>query len=121
KLLLRMLEEIFNIRIAKSSSEQNKSLDWQHYIKRIIAFIWLQKLANANLHGVPKNQIKRQHKGQTIRGRLNVRKSINPLHQNDEIVSTFRDKQIDIQIGQIIFQAYQILKADFEIGRINIP
>lgn len=121
KMLFRMLEEIFNIRITKSASEQNRSLDWQHYIKRIIAFIWLQKLANANLHGVPKTQIKRQHKGQTIRGRLDVRKSMKPLHQNDEIVSTFRDKQIDKQIGQIIFQAYQILKADFEIGKINIP
>lgn len=121
KLLLRMLEEIFNIQITKSASQQNKSLDWQHYIKRIIAFIWLQKLANANLHGVPKTQIQKQHKGQTIRGRLNVRKSIKPLHQNDEIISTFREKQIDKQIGQIIFQAYQILKTDFEIGKINIP
>ena len=121
KLLLRMLENIFNIRITKSSSEQNKGLEWQHYIKRIIAFIWLQKLSNANLHGVPKKQVKRQHKAHTIRGRLDVRKSIKPLHQNNEIISTFRDKQIDIQIGQIIFQAYQILKTDFEIGRINIP
>jgi 5-methylcytosine-specific restriction enzyme subunit McrC len=121
KLLLRMLEEIFNIQITKSASVQNKSLDWQHYIKRIIAFVWLQKLANANLHGVPKTQIKKQQKGQTIRGRLDVRKSTKPLYQNDEIVSTFREKQIDKLIGQIIYQAYQILKTDFEIGKINIP
>ncbi len=120
KLLFRMLEEIFNIQIKKSESEQNKCSDWLHYIKRIIAIIWLQKLANANLHGVPKTQIKKQHKGQTIRGRLDVRKSIKPLHQNNEIVSTFREKQIDKIIGQIIFQAYQILKTDFEIGKINI-
>ncbi len=51
KLLFRMLEEIFNIRITTSASQTSKSVDWQHYIKRIIAFIWLQKLANANLHG----------------------------------------------------------------------
>lgn len=121
KLLLRMLEEIFNIQIIKSASQQNKSLDWQHYIKRIIAFIWLQKLANANLHGVPKTQIKKQNRGQAIRGRLDVRKSIKPLHQNNEVISTFREKQIDKQIGQIIFQAYQILKTDFKIGKINIP
>lgn len=121
KLLLRMLEEIFNIQITKSASQQNKSLDWQHYIKRIIAFIWLQKLANANLHGVPKTQIKKQNRGQAIRGRLDVRKSIIPLHQNDEVISSFREKQIDKQIGQIIFQAYQIVKKDFEIGKINIP
>ncbi len=121
KMLFRMLEEIFNIRITTSASETSKSVDWQHYIKRIIAFIWLQKLANANLHGVPKTQIKREHKGEAIRGRLDVRKSMKPLHRSNEVVSTFREKQIDSSIAQIIFQAYNILKADFEIGKINIP
>lgn len=121
KMLFRMLEEIFNIRITSSASQTSKSIDWQHYIKRIIAFIWLQKLANANLHGVPKTQIKRQYKGQAIRGRLDVRKSLKSLHQSNEVVSTYREKQVDGHIAQIIFQAYQILKADFEIGKINIP
>jgi 5-methylcytosine-specific restriction endonuclease McrBC regulatory subunit McrC len=121
KVLFRMLEEIFNIRITTSASQTSKSVDWQHYIKRIIAFIWLQKLGCANLHGVPKNQVKREHKGTAIRGRLDVRKSLKPLHQNNEIVSNYREKQVDAHIAQIVFQAYQILKTDFEIGKINIP
>lgn len=121
KVLLRMLEEIFNIRITTSASQNSKSIDWQHYIKRIIAFIWLQKLANSNLHGVPKTQVKREHRGQTIKGRLDVRRSIKPLHQSSEIISSYREKQVDGHIAQIIFQAYQILKSDFGIGKINIP
>jgi len=121
KVLFRMLEEIFNIRITTSASQISKSDDWQHYIKRIIAFIWLQKLANANLHGLPKTQVKREHKGTTIRGRLDVRRSIKYLHQSSEIISSYREKQVDSHIAQIIFQAYQILKSDFEIGNINIP
>lgn len=121
KVLFRMLEEIFNIRITTSASQTSKSVDWQHYIKRIIAFIWLQKLANANLHGVPKTQVQREHKGAIIRGRLDVRRSIKPLHQSSEIISSYREKQVDSHIAQIIFQAYQILKSDFEIGKINIP
>ncbi len=121
KVLFRMLEEIFNIRITTSASQTSKSVDWQHYIKRIIAFIWLQKLANANLHGVPKTQVKREHKGATIRGRLDVRRSIKHLHQSSEIISSYREKQVDSHIAQIIFQVYQILKSDFEIGKINIP
>ncbi|NML37353.1 hypothetical protein HHL17_09095 [Chitinophaga sp. G-6-1-13] len=121
KMLFRMLEEIFNIRITTSASQTSNSVDWQHYIKRIVAFIWLQKLANANLHGVPKTQIKKEYRGQTIRGRLDVRRSIKPLHRSNEVVSTFREKHIDEHIAQIIFQAYQILKANFEIGNINIP
>jgi len=121
KVLFRMLEEIYNIKITTSTSQASKSVDWQHYLKRIIAFIWLHKLANANLHGVPKTQIKREYRGQIIRGRLDVRKSMKPLHCNSEVISTFREKQIDEKIGQIIFQAHQILKSDFEIGTINIP
>lgn len=121
KVLFRMLEEIFNIRITTSASQTSKSVDWQHYIKRIIAFIWLQKLANANLHGVPKTQIQRQGKGQTIRGRLDVGRSIKPFHQSNEVISSYREKQVDSHIAQIIFQAYQILKSDFKIGKINIP
>jgi len=120
-MLFRMLEEIFNIRITTSASQTSKSVDWQHYIKRIIAFIWLQQLANANLHGVPKTQMKREYRGQAIRGRLDVRKSFKTLHGSNEVVSTYREKHIDEHIAQIIFQAYQTLKTDFEIGKINIP
>lgn len=119
--LFKMLEEIFNIRITNSASSQKNSPEWQHYIKRIIAFIWIQKLANANLHGLPKKHVKQSHKGQTVRGRLNVPKSIRPYYQSDELVSNYYEKQIDSDIAQIIQQAYQILKADFYIGKINIP
>ncbi len=121
KMLFRMLEEIFNIRITSSASQSSNKDQWKHFIKRIIAFIWLQKLANANLHGVPKVQQKREYKGQTIRGKLDVRRTIKSYYTNYEIVSVYREKNIDETIAQIIFQAYQILKKDFEIGKVNIP
>ena len=38
KMLFRMLEAIFNIRIITSASQDEKSKDWQHYIKRIIVY-----------------------------------------------------------------------------------
>ena len=38
-----------------------------------------------------------------------------------KVISFFREKQIDPTIAQIIFQANQILKTDFDIGKINIP
>lgn len=119
--LFEMLEEIYNIRITKSASEQADSIDWQHYIKRIIAFIWIQKLANANLHGLPKVNVKRQHKGTTIRGRLNVRKTIIPLYNNQELISNYHEKQIDNTVSQIILQAFKILKKEFQVGNINMP
>lgn len=121
KMLFRMLEEIFNIKITASASDTSKNVEWQHYIKRIIAFIWLQKLANANLHGVPKVQVNKIHVGESVRGRIDVRKSMKPLYRSGEVVSSFREKHVDSTIAQIIFQANQILKSDFEIGKINIP
>ncbi|GJM17526.1 MAG: hypothetical protein DHS20C13_28530 [Thermodesulfobacteriota bacterium] len=121
KLLLRMLEQIFNIRITSSASQTSKSEDWQHYIRRIIAFIWLQKLANSNLHGVPKVPVEKEFIGHVVRGRLKVRESLKPLYQSDQVVSTYREKRIDSTIAQIIFQAYKILKTDFDIGLVNIP
>lgn len=121
KMLFRMLEEIFNIRITSSPSQNSNKDEWKHFIKRIIAFIWLQKLANANLHGLPKVQQRKEHRGQTIRGKLDVRKTIIPYYTSNEIVAVYREKHIDDTIAQIIFQAYQILRKDFEIANVNIP
>lgn len=120
--LLRMLEEIFNIRITKSASIQTKTDDWQHYIKRIIAFIWIQKLANANLHGLPKVHITKQYKGQSIKGRIAVRQSIKPYYSSGEVISIYREKKIDETVAQILFQSYQIIRSDFGIGKgLNFP
>jgi len=121
RMLFRMLEEIFNIRITSSASQNSNKAEWKHFIKRIIAFIWLQKLANANLHGVPKMQQKREYRGQTVRGKLDIRKTINPYYSNNEMISVYPEKHVDEVIAAIIFQAYQILKNDFEIGTVNIP
>jgi 5-methylcytosine-specific restriction endonuclease McrBC regulatory subunit McrC len=120
--LLRMLEEIFNIRITKSASIQSKTDDWQHYIKRIIAFIWIQKLANANLHGLPKIHISKEYKGQSIKGRISVRKSIKSYYASGEVISNYREKQVDDTIAQILYQAYQIIRSDFGSGiGLNFP
>jgi len=118
--LLRMLEHIFNIRITKSASTLSNTDEWQHYIKKIIAFIWTQKLANANLHGLPKSHISKEYKGQSIKGRISVRKSIRPYYTSGEIISITREKEIDTTIAQILFQAYQIIRSDFGLG-LNFP
>lgn len=120
-ILFRMLEEIFNIRITQSKSESIKQEDWQHYIKKIIAFIWLQKLANANLHGLPRTQIKKVNKGHFKRGHLDIRKSIQPYYQSGEVISVSREREIDSTIAKIIGEAYSIIKKDFLNGSLNIP
>lgn len=120
--LLKMLEQIFNVRITTSLTSSSES-DWQHFIKKIIAIIWVQHLANANLHGVPKNTVKKKHQGLQVRGRIDVRKSILPIKTSNEIISYAYEKALDEDMLSIVNEAYHILKFDFDFGKtgINLP
>lgn len=121
--LLKMLEQIFNIRISPSQTKSQDNSDWQHFIKRLIAIIWVQHLANANLHGLPKKTVKKEHQGILVRGRIDIRKSIKPLKTKSELLSHSYEKAIDLGIISIVNEAYQILKTDFDLGasQLNIP
>ena len=94
KVLFRMLEVIFNIRITLSAGEHTNEKDWQHFIKKIIAFIWLQKLADANLHGLPKKHSAKEYKGTFMKGRLEIRNSVKPFCDKNEVVSSTRVRVI---------------------------
>lgn len=118
QVLFRMLEEIFNIKITHSLTDFSKSDSYNHFIRRIIAFIWVQKLANANKHGLPKRTIKKRNQGHTVHGVLDVRKSVQPYYQSQELVSISREKIIDDTIAQIIYQAIHIVRQEFK-GLIN--
>ena len=121
--LLRMLEQIFNIRISPSQNKAANESDWQHFIKRLITIIWVQHLANANLHGAPRKTEKRKQQSIKVKGRVDVRKSITPLKTKSELVSQYYEKSIDTEIISIINEAYHILKTDFDLGatKLNLP
>lgn len=119
--LLHMLEEIYNIRITTSTGNQKKTKDWQHFIKRIIAIIWTQKLATANLHGVPKIQSQKTYRGATVKGRVSIRQSVLPYKTTNEIISVYYEKRIDDSIARIILEAYNVLKAEFGLGNLKLP
>lgn len=119
--LFRMLEEIFNVKLAETSNSLNRNQDFQFLIKKLISFLWLNMLANANKHGLPRNTISKIHKGQTVRGRINVPRSIKPYYTTAEIVSNYREKEANETIAQILFQAYDILLKEYSLGTLNFP
>lgn len=119
--LFRMLEEIFNIKIIPSLSKDNSKADWQHYIKRIVSFIWIHKLASSNKYGIPRIHRYPEHKGAAIKGRLNVRKSILPYYTSKEVISISSEKKEYDIIARIIWQAHKILVRDFGLGTFKIP
>jgi len=119
--LFRMLEEIFNIRQTHSKSKTSKTEDIQFLIRKVVAFIWVQLLANANKHGIPKNTATRVFEGAKIKGRINVIKTIHSLSKSNSITSAYREKTPNNIIGNIILQAYKILSLAYGLDSIRLP
>lgn len=118
--LFRMLEEVFNIKLSHSKNAISKQDDYQYLIKQLIAFLWLNLLSKANKHGIPKHNTVRHYKGAVVRGRLDVRKSIIPLHIEEKLVSRYNEKVVDSTIAKVLIKAYKILKSDFKLSSIRV-
>ncbi len=118
--LFKLLEDAFNIRITQSQSEITKD-DFTDYIKKIIGFIWANKLANANIHGLPREKTDKQNKGYTIRGKIDIRNSIKPYFLSGQLVSKKRVKIVDDTIAQILYQSFQILKREYDLDTHILP
>ena len=119
--LFRMFEEIFNIRLTHSSNKITKSNDIQFLIRKVISFIWVQLLANANKHGVPKRNVTRTYQGSKIKGKIDITKTIQSLTKSNLITSSYKEKAVDATISNIILRAYKILKSDYGLDSVNLP
>ncbi len=109
--LTKMLEYIYNIQLPKSFSDQVNCEEF--WIKELIGIIWLKQLGDANKFGLPRVKKKEHHRGLTIKGRLNIKKSVKPYFNNKQVVSDFSSKYFDETISQILFQTYRILFQNF--------
>jgi 5-methylcytosine-specific restriction enzyme subunit McrC len=119
--LFRMLEEVYNVRFSPSKTLVNRQDDFQYIVKKLIAFLWLNLLARANKHGLPKHNICRTYKGSTIRGRINITKSVKPLFLEERLICTFREKTIDSTISKLLNLAYCLLVKDYYLDSLNMP
>lgn len=119
--LFRMFEEIYNVKLTHSANKISKTNDIQYLIRKVISFIWVQLLANANKHGIPKNSISRIYQGTKIKGKIDVNKTIQTLTKANLITSSYKEKSIDSTIASIILKAYKILKSDYGLDSVNLP
>jgi len=117
--LFSMLEEIFNIKFTQSNKKIDHKEDSNFIIKQLISFLWLNVLSKANKHGIPKHTIAKRHKGVSVKGRLNVRKSILPIFLEKQLVSDYTIKNVDRPIASIIWKAYLILKSDYQLAKFT--
>lgn len=118
--LCHMLEEIYNFKMPESAMQHGEGVVWNKFYQLILRQLWIAKFAKADKYGLPRQTVKRTHQGMQIRGHLNVRKSILPFFTKKEVVSEYREKEVDDMIGRIVYKAYDIL-ADKETGLRNLP
>ena len=118
--LVHMLEGITNFKMPESLTKHKEGDVWNSLYQLILRQLWVAKFAKADKYGLPRHTIKRVHQGMQIRGHLNVRKSILPLFTKNEVVSEYREKEVDDTIGRIVYKAYDIL-ADKKTGMTNLP
>lgn len=118
--LCHMLEEIYNFKMPESAMQNGEGVVWNKFYQLILRQMWIAKFAKADKYGLPRQSVKRTHQGMQIRGHLNVRKSILPFFTKKEVVSEYREKEVDDMIGRIVYKAYDIL-ADKETGLRNLP
>ena len=118
--LLGMLETIYNVRLSTANAGSGQTgLDF--LIKKIISYIWLNKLARANQHGLPKVNRYQRFTGSMVRGKLRVRESLLPFRASRTIVSEKRTKHLHGAVFAIIAQAFTVLKRHYFIGQLDFP
>jgi len=118
--LMQMFEELFNIKFS-SGSTSFKTKDNAYYLKLLISFIWLQKLANANRHGLPRIKCLSTNESFAVKGRLLLGKSIAPMHRTGTVVSERKEQVFDAVVIKLLYQAYCILTKDYQLGLLKMP
>lgn len=118
-LLLEMFGEIFNLNLSggKSSLRLNKS---SLYIKMLVSFIWSQKLAKANRHGLPRNRTTINTRGYSVKGKLMIKPSIFSYGRNKTIISQSYEMTYDEKVIAIVSSAYNVLKKDYEFEKLRL-
>ncbi|CCH54589.1 hypothetical protein BN8_03773 [Fibrisoma limi BUZ 3] len=116
---MRMFEVIFNIRLLDSQSVIAKSDNYESLLRKLIALIWLQKLADANRHGLPRTNATDTHTGSSVKGQINVKKTIQEYISHNHITSNVRHRTYDPIVTTILWQAYLILSKQYNIRQIS--
>lgn len=112
--ILHLLEEIFKVKLASNKADNSlRNTQPNQLIKKLISLIWIKELSKANVHGLPKKKINIKYVGNTIKGKIDIRKSIIPLYNENNIVSNKIEKTTDVVIQSILHKAYHLLCKEY--------
>jgi hypothetical protein len=117
--LVSIIEDLFHFRLTESEYKSLKG-GLNELMRHILWHLWVRKFAAADQYGLPKRVVKRTHQGLQIRGHLNIRKSTIPVFTKGQVISEYREKEIDDTICRIVYKAYSIL-VKRKINKSKVP
>ncbi|MBR1492705.1 MAG: hypothetical protein IJ610_08180 [Bacteroidaceae bacterium] len=106
--IVSILEDLFHFRLTENEYKSLKG-GLHELMRHILWHLWVRKFAAADQYGLPRRVVKRTHQGLQIRGHLNIRKSTIPVFTKGQVISEYREKEIDDTICRIVYKAYSIL------------
>lgn len=120
--LFAMLGELYHFNLLKSDSSKSKiqKKDWNELMRMIMNHLWIRKFALANKYGLPRKTVLHSQKGLQVRGHINIHKSISPYISTKQIVSEYREKELDYLVCSIVYRAYKMLSKR-SISKSSIP
>ena len=110
RFLLAILEDLYNIKVGSHNAQETASSEWFSTLLNILRRrMWVDKCAKANRYGLPRKNIKREHQGVTLKGSLDIRRTIMPWLTQKEICTSSYEKVFDDTICKIVYEAHRIL------------
>ena len=113
--LLALVEDVYNIKSPIQDAEDRieNSNEWFSALLQILRRkIWIDKCAKANRYGLPRRTVKHEHKGVALHGAIDVRRTIRSWLFDQEVCTFTYEKEMDSQIGKILYEANKILSKD---------
>ena len=108
--LLAILEDLYNIKVGKHNAKDAQSSEWFSSLLYLLQKrIWVEKCSKANRYGLPRTNVKHGYQGATLRGALDVNKTIMPWLMHKEVCTNTFEKVLDEHICKIVYEAYRIL------------
>lgn len=113
RFLLAILEDLYNIKVGSHNAQETASSEWFSTLLNILRRrMWVDKCAKANRYGLPRKNVKREHQGVTLKGALDIRRTIMPWCTQKEICTNSYEKVFDDIICKIVYEAHRILSRD---------
>jgi 5-methylcytosine-specific restriction enzyme subunit McrC len=106
---LKWLTASENLRLVRSPGALEAS---ETFIAHLLAILWGRAFVDAARHGLPSLPDEIVHTGSSIRGRLDLRRSIPSLQRGDgHLTSISREKTLDHAVTRVIVAAHSALKS----------